>query len=143
MRQLHLDMDHFLKERAALYVSERVLFPLSLFLTLSTPFFKFFCSPCLPDSEGLGSVTSSIENDISSDKVERRGLSFIASSFFFDIVVEQNLRPDQEENLTTSLSHVVAELRKCTEINGLVHFTVPDEVNPSIFPFFFHFFFSF
>ena len=82
MRQLHLDMDHFLKERAALYVSERVLFPLSLFLTLSTPFFKFFCSPCLPDSEGLGSVTSSIENDISSDKVERRGLSFIASSFF-------------------------------------------------------------
>lgn len=58
VRQLHLETDHFLKERAALY----------------------------------------------------------------------NLRPNQEKKLSSSLSHVVCELRKCTDINGLVHFITPEEV---------------
>ncbi|KAI9559041.1 putative diacylglycerol kise eta-like [Daphnia sinensis] len=59
VRQLHLETDHFLKERAALY----------------------------------------------------------------------NLRPNQEKKLSSSLSHVVCELRKCTDINGLVHFITPEEMS--------------
>jgi len=59
VRQLHLETDHFLKERAALY----------------------------------------------------------------------NLRPNQEKKLASSLSHVISELRKCTDINGLVHFVTMDEVS--------------
>ncbi|XP_046456787.1 diacylglycerol kinase delta-like isoform X5 [Daphnia pulex] len=59
VRQLHLETDHFLKERAALY----------------------------------------------------------------------NLRPNQEKKLASSLSHVVCELRKCTDINGLVHFITSEEMS--------------
>ncbi|XP_059351817.1 diacylglycerol kinase delta-like isoform X2 [Daphnia carinata] len=59
VRQLHLETDHFLKERAALY----------------------------------------------------------------------NLRPNQEKKLSSSLSHVVCELRKCTDINGLVHFITSEEMS--------------
>ena len=48
---------------------------------------------------------------------------------FIQLLTFQNLRPDQEENLATSLSHVVSELRKCTDVNGLVYLISLDEVS--------------
>jgi hypothetical protein len=80
VRQLHLETDHFLKERAALYVSV-------------PPF-----------------------------------LQSIGMEFHFRFKILQNLRPNQEKKLASSLSHVVCELRKCTDINGLVHFITSEEV---------------
>merc|ERR1712071_625835 len=57
-----------------------------------------------------------------------RQLHLETEHFLKERAVLYNLRPNQEKKLASSLSHVISELRKCTDINGLVHFITLDEI---------------